>query len=451
MSGKRKSQPMYMQLYNRLVDDILSGNLPPGAKLESRRKLAEHLDMSVSTVNRAYWMLVDNGFVMSYPKRGFFVCSADDYSVSNSSETHWEDNSYIYNLSYNGVNTSKISLRNYAAAARSAMYTQSSSTDFFDHVSKRGNGSFRQSLLRWLYRDRGIKCDVDHTVIGCGILYLLQSVLPLFKSEDVFAIQTPNDPHIYNLLRDTGNRLVLLRYNFTIKELEESGANVFFAYPEHHLPSGVFMDADMRSSLCRWLAEDESRYIIENAYDYQLNYSGVKLAPLYNMDKTGRVMYIDSFEHDYSPAIKICYCLMPDSLLVKMSRGYYVSCASQLEQLTLAELLDNSMLQKHFSKMRNYYKSMRDLIRHCIEISPLNGKVEILNDYAGTFFLLKVNLDMSSDELQRRAIELGVKLLTMNRVLDDEQSDERTIIFGFGDLSSADITKIIHLLAMAWI
>ena len=50
--------PLYEQLYIAIRQDILSGALPGGTKLPSRRALAEHLSVSKITVETAYAQLL---------------------------------------------------------------------------------------------------------------------------------------------------------------------------------------------------------------------------------------------------------------------------------------------------------------------------------------------------------------------------------------------------------
>ena len=67
------SLPLYEQLVSCLREDILSGRLPPGAQLPSKRSFAGNLGVSSITVEAAYGRLMDEGYVFSEPKRGYFV------------------------------------------------------------------------------------------------------------------------------------------------------------------------------------------------------------------------------------------------------------------------------------------------------------------------------------------------------------------------------------------
>ena len=70
---ERGSLPLYEYLCRRIRADILSGALPAGTRLPSKRALAEHLRVSVVTVEGAYSQLEAEGYLQAQPKRGFFV------------------------------------------------------------------------------------------------------------------------------------------------------------------------------------------------------------------------------------------------------------------------------------------------------------------------------------------------------------------------------------------
>ena len=71
---KSPGLPLYEALYRCIRQDILTGILKPGEKLPSKRALAEHLRLSVITVEGAYAQLEAEGYVYTKPKQGFFVC-----------------------------------------------------------------------------------------------------------------------------------------------------------------------------------------------------------------------------------------------------------------------------------------------------------------------------------------------------------------------------------------
>ena len=77
---RRGELPLYDHLFCCIREDILSGRLPAGGKLPSKRALAQHLRLSVATVETAYGQLAAEGYVESRPRSGFFVCRLESGS-----------------------------------------------------------------------------------------------------------------------------------------------------------------------------------------------------------------------------------------------------------------------------------------------------------------------------------------------------------------------------------
>ena len=62
---ERDGLPLYEYLYRRIRQDILEGTLAAGERLPSKRALAEHLRISVVTVENAYQQLEAEGFLLA--------------------------------------------------------------------------------------------------------------------------------------------------------------------------------------------------------------------------------------------------------------------------------------------------------------------------------------------------------------------------------------------------
>lgn len=65
--------PIYQQIVEQLMGQVLSGKLEPDAPLPSIRSLAKDLRISVITTKRAYEELEQLGLVYTVPGKGCFV------------------------------------------------------------------------------------------------------------------------------------------------------------------------------------------------------------------------------------------------------------------------------------------------------------------------------------------------------------------------------------------
>ena len=78
LSLEENGEPLYVQIYQQIKQQIRSGKLPDNERLPSKRQLAAQMGISVNTVNAAYSQLVSEGFLLAQPQRGFFVCHLDE-------------------------------------------------------------------------------------------------------------------------------------------------------------------------------------------------------------------------------------------------------------------------------------------------------------------------------------------------------------------------------------
>ena len=65
--------PLYQQLRNEIVRGIAQEELAPGDVLPSVRNLASDLGINLHTVNKAYALLRDEGYVEMKGRKGAFV------------------------------------------------------------------------------------------------------------------------------------------------------------------------------------------------------------------------------------------------------------------------------------------------------------------------------------------------------------------------------------------
>ena len=68
----------YEQLYNSIKNMILTNQLKAGQKVPSIRKTAQIYNLSVTTVQNAYFELCADGYIISKEKSGYFVTHIAD-------------------------------------------------------------------------------------------------------------------------------------------------------------------------------------------------------------------------------------------------------------------------------------------------------------------------------------------------------------------------------------
>jgi len=67
------SVPIYEQIKNSIIEQIMTGELKEGEVLPSIRSLAADIKISVMTINKAYVSLEQEGYIISKQGKGTFV------------------------------------------------------------------------------------------------------------------------------------------------------------------------------------------------------------------------------------------------------------------------------------------------------------------------------------------------------------------------------------------
>lgn len=69
--------PRYLQVVRMIKDGISNGSLPPGTQIPTQRRLAQLLDIDVSTVSRAYASAHKQGLISGTTGRGTFIAEQE--------------------------------------------------------------------------------------------------------------------------------------------------------------------------------------------------------------------------------------------------------------------------------------------------------------------------------------------------------------------------------------
>lgn len=82
----RALTPIWEQVRDNYRALILSGALPEGYKMPSVRELASSLAINPNTIQRAYRELEAEGYTVSVPGKGSFVCAAKEAAAMRRQE-----------------------------------------------------------------------------------------------------------------------------------------------------------------------------------------------------------------------------------------------------------------------------------------------------------------------------------------------------------------------------
>lgn len=77
----KEKQSLYIDLYEKLKKQIIEGQYQSNDRFPSKRQLSEHLSLSQTTIEHAYQLLLDEGFIYSKPRSGYYVSDIESLPV----------------------------------------------------------------------------------------------------------------------------------------------------------------------------------------------------------------------------------------------------------------------------------------------------------------------------------------------------------------------------------
>ena len=427
---KSPGMPLYESLYRAIREDILSGALRPGEKLPSKRALAANLEVGKTTVEGAYGQLLEEGYIVSRERSGFYVEAVQrpvsrkptaPHPVALSEEPPKAD------LTGNGTGQFPFSV--WIRLQREVILDYGEQLLLPLHAQ--GAWELRQAIARNLEDFRGLSVAPDCILVGAGTDFLYNLLLQLLGQDKVYGVEDPGYGKIGKIYRAGGVRCLPIPMDDQGIRPECLGdAQVLHISPSHHFPTGLVTPLQRRRALLDW-ARSKNGWIIEDDYDTEFRFRGRPLPAMQTMDPD-RVIYMNTFSKTLAPSIRISYMVLPPALMEKFRQqlGFYGCTVPSFEQYTLARFLDRGYFEKHINRMRKFYRARRNRVIAALEHCPAADRFTILEQDAGLHFLLQVDSPLSGPALAKKFAAQGLKvhLLSSFYQTPTPESDKSLVI-----------------------
>ncbi len=343
--------PAYQQLYKQVREDIINGIYSFGSKLPSKRTVALDSGVSTVTVEHAYALLCDEGYVEARERSGFFVIfRADDGFASAPIQSSLHK---IQPAEHTSINT-EFPFSVLTKTMRKVI--GDTGEGILERSSNLGTVELREAIRVYLARNRGIIADIDQIIIGSGSEYLYRLLVELLGRDKIFAIESPSYKKIEQVYSTAGvclEKLPLSHSGIDSAALKSSAADVLHISPYRSYPSGVTATASKRHEYLRW-AEKGTRYIIEDDFESEFSVSRKHEETLFSHSFKDNVIYMNTFSKTVSSSLRVGYMILPRSLaaLYKERLGFLSCPVPTYLQLVLAELINNGDFERHVNRVR---------------------------------------------------------------------------------------------------
>lgn len=353
--SKSENKTLYLQLYEQLKTDIINNVYPYGTKLPSKRIMAVETGVSVISVEHAYALLNDEGYIEAKQKSGYFVIYKNS-DFQTGSDTQFDI------VMHHNIHSSTAEFP-YSVLAKTIRKVLSDyNKNILVKSPNHGCAELRLAVCAYLARSNGISVRPEQVIIGSGAEYLYSLITQLLGNNRIFALENPSYDKIHKVYRANSVKCDMLKLGkdgIKTSELERTSATVLHITPFNSFPSGITATASKRREYIQW-AENRNGYIIEDNYDSELTVSKKNEDSVFSLSDGGSVIYLNTFSRTIAPSIRIGYMLLPESLLYDFEKklGFYSCTVPVLEQYVLSELLKSGDFERHLNRVRRRKRKM---------------------------------------------------------------------------------------------
>ncbi len=340
----------YLTIYKEIKEKILSGEYEEGAHLPSKRVLADKRGVSVITTEKAYNMLLDEGYITARERSGYFVSKLETLGGENKkpqvikyldeTEEESEREDFEYSLWFKTIRK----------------VISEKGEKLFSKAPGKGVARLRNAIAGYLLRYRGMVAQPERIIIGSGAEQLYEMVVKILGRDKLYGIEDPSYPQIETVYSGEGARikkLKLLKDGIAKEELLKSGADVLHVTPFKSFPTEATTTATKKREYLSW-AEKSGAYIVEDDFNSEFFIPGQPVETLYSLDGKEKVIYINTFSKSLSPSMRMGYMILPEHLLVSYEEKLgKLSCSVPvLDQYVLAEFIENGSFERYLNRMR---------------------------------------------------------------------------------------------------
>lgn len=460
--NNENKEPLYMQIYKHIKDEILCGNIPSGSKLPSIRNLCKDLKVSKNTIEAAYEQLIAEGYVKSKNRSGLYVEKIEnDFNTFKSfSSNYFKEKTLetVYPPVKYDFSSGQIDLSSFP-------YTQfrKTLTRCIDEYSKelllygdhKGDYGLRYEITKYIHHSRGVRCSPEQILISSGTQESLNLLcLILLNLHSNIAFENPSyvgAKDVFKHFNFNINPINLTEDGIDIDTLSKGNSKIVYVTPSHQYPYGMVMPISKRLKLLNW-ANENNGIIIEDDYDGEFRYKGKSIPSLQGLDETGRVVYLGSFSKSLMPSLRISYLVLPEFLLNIYEEKYrtYEQPVPRLMQKTLELFMKDGCWDKHLRKSKVLYKKKQEILISSLA-KYLGDHINIIGADSGLHVLIQINTVLKEDELIDKALNAGIKVHpTLVNWINPPANLLPVIFIGFAGIQIEHIPNAIKTLHKCW-
>ena len=360
--------PFYQQLYARIRASIVNGEIAPGERMPSIRRLSEELNLSRTTIEAAYQQLCVEGYLKSRPQSGYYAAEIRMHPDTQTPEKQHASRPpdlppIRYRFSTSAVDRNAFRVDLWRRYLRNVL---NEPDGLLSYGEPQGEIALREAISDYYNRVRGGSAVPEQIVIGAGIQPLLMILCGLIRSRmPTIAMEAPGFLQAEQIFFNCGFPVIhsaVDHEGLYASALRACGATAAYVNPSNRYFSGNPLSLARRLELLEWASE--GNVLIEDDNNGELRYRARPIPAMQGLDPAAPVFYLGTFSKVLMPAVRMGYLVLPRDFLQDYyaCRDHYNQTASKTEQLALAQYIHEGQLERQLRKMRKIYSQKGDLL-----------------------------------------------------------------------------------------
>ncbi|MBV8371607.1 MAG: PLP-dependent aminotransferase family protein [Candidatus Eremiobacteraeota bacterium] len=462
-------ESLRQQIYVRVRDAIVRGEMRAGFRLPSTRAVAKELTVSRNTVGDVFAQLVAEGYLVARHGSGTYVApnaialSARAAPLRGSS---WERASSRGKL-LAAINTEERAFGKQPLPFQpgipdlehfpfdtwsriAARLMRRPRAELVSYGDPAGHRPLREVIAAELRSRKGIACSDEQIVVVGGTQQALDLVcrLALDPGDEVW-IEEPSSRSVRAAFIGAGVTMVPVPVDgegLDVARGRELAPRARLAHvtSAHQWPLGVTMSRARREEVLRW-ADESDAWIVEDEYDGVVRYDGMRPETLRALDRSDRVIYTGSFSTTTFPGLRIGFLIAPPPLVGAFIAAKAVADrqTSSFDQAILAEFIYDGHYHRHRARMQAIYAERQ--ARLIERLRELAG-IEIAPTASGLHIVVPLPPSTDDRALSLRAQDAGVIAPPLSQQYLTSPA-RRGLLLGFGVAGLAAIERAVPPLA----
>ncbi|WP_346837875.1 PLP-dependent aminotransferase family protein [Microbulbifer sp. SAOS-129_SWC] len=467
----RADKSLQSQIREKIIQGILSGSIPAGHKMPSSRRMAEQLSVARNTVVLAYQQLVDDGFLTTRERSGFYVTeTAREQGIISHAEAMATGAGSDVDRAFWREHCNPVSISRRALQSRPANWLQYPfplvSNEYDPHLypgaewrectrdiysgrevaqwatlgANEDDRQLVEQICTRLLPRRGIYVETGQVLLASGLqqaCYLLGELL--LGGGRSLGMALPGCSETEEIFRRTGASVQAVAQDGDGPRAEQFvGSDCWFVQPNAHNPTAVTTSLQRRRELLQGAAADRA-VIIENDCEHEFCYHGSPLPPLKSLNGGESVIYLYQFPRVIDPGMQLAFVVAPKPVIQRLRALRYTlrERVPAINQRLLAKFIGSGHLDaasfRITRQLRKRWVALGEALMHHLP------KLQARRASCGTACWLELPEHIRAEQIRKQAEQQG---LLLERVRDCN-----ALRIGFAAIDAERIEAGVRILA----